>query len=101
FASPGKKDRIVGATLNYEIDELEDEADQNGDEIDDTETTAESTVQDQVPSDTDLPDEGEQCVRLKQPNPPRVAAVQRAKPAPQKDSFVLPQRPRHAGPNSS
>ena len=26
FASPGKKDRIVGATLNYEIDDLEDDA---------------------------------------------------------------------------
>ena len=59
FASPGKKDRIVGATLNYEIDDLEDEADQDGDENDDTETTEESTVQDQVPSDTDLQDEGE------------------------------------------
>src|SRR5690625_4911337 len=32
FASPGKNDRIVGATLNYEIDDLEDEADQDGDE---------------------------------------------------------------------
>ena len=59
FASPGKKDRIVGATLNYEIDDLEDEADQDGDENDDTETTEESTVQDQVASDTDLQDEGE------------------------------------------
>src|SRR5699024_7406528 len=59
FASPGKKDRIVGATLNYEIDDLEDEADQDGDENDDIETTEESTVQDQVASDTDLQDEGE------------------------------------------
>src|SRR5699024_12582641 len=59
FASPGKKDRIVGATLNYEIDDLEDEADQDGDENDDIETTEEYTRQDQIASDTDLQDEGE------------------------------------------
>ncbi|MDN6148525.1 MAG: DNA gyrase subunit A [Yaniella sp.] len=59
FASPGKKDRIVGATLNYEIEELEDDAEE-GDEIEETDTTDESTVQDQVSSDTDLDDEGEQ-----------------------------------------
>src|SRR5699024_7102385 len=56
FASPGKKDRIVGATLNYEIDDLEDDAE----ESDETEadTTDESTVQDQASSDTDRNDEG-------------------------------------------
>src|SRR5699024_6772196 len=59
FAAHGKKDRSVGATLNYEIDDLEDEADQDGDENDDIETTEASTVQDQVASDTDLQDEGE------------------------------------------
>src|SRR5699024_7506946 len=58
FASPGKKDRIVGATLNYEIEDLEDDAEE-GDETEDTDTTDESTVQDQVSSDTDLDDEGE------------------------------------------
>ncbi|NWN88935.1 MAG: DNA gyrase subunit A [Micrococcaceae bacterium] len=58
FASPGKKDRIVGATLNYEIEELEDDAEE-GDEIEETGTTDESTVQDQVSSDTDRNDEGE------------------------------------------
>src|SRR5699024_12398022 len=59
FAAPCIKARIVGPTLNYVIDDLEDEADQHGNENDDTETTEESTVQDQVPSDTDLQDEGE------------------------------------------
>src|SRR5699024_12629491 len=92
FASPGKKDRIVGATLNYEIEELEDDAEE-GDEIEETDTTDESTVQDQVSSDTDLDDEGEQRVRLKQPNPPRVAAVPRENPPDPRTSFVLPQRP--------
>src|SRR5699024_9938684 len=59
FASPGNIDGRGGATLNYEIDDLEDEADQDGDENDDIETTEGSTVQDQVASDTDLQDEGE------------------------------------------
>src|SRR5699024_2838418 len=58
FASPGKKDRIVGATLNYEIDDLEDEDDaEEHDDASDTEPTDESTVQDQVSSDTDRNDE--------------------------------------------
>src|SRR5699024_6191238 len=56
FASPGKKDRIVGATLNYEIDDLEDDA-EDGEETEAT-TPDESTVQDQVSSDTDRNDEG-------------------------------------------
>ncbi len=58
FASPGKKDRIVGATLNYEIDGLEDDADE-GNEVEEHESTDESPVQDQVSSDTDRNDEGE------------------------------------------
>src|SRR5699024_815310 len=88
FASPGKKDRIVGATLTYETDELEDDAAQ-GDDTEQTDTTDESTVQDQVSSDTDLDDEGEHYVRRKQPNPTRVAAGQRGNPRDLKASFVL------------
>jgi DNA gyrase subunit A len=57
FASPGKNDRIVGATLNYEIDDLDEDAEE-GDEAEEESTTDESTVQDQVSSDTDRNDEG-------------------------------------------
>src|SRR5699024_2148494 len=68
FASPGKNDRIVGATLNYEIDDLEDDAEEsddveadadNGHEVEAHEASDESTVQDQVSSETDRNDEGE------------------------------------------